>query len=100
MLQRCTNPRNPNFKHYGERGISVCAHWHTFANFLADVGLRPGRQFSLDRYPDNDGNYEPGNVRWATRSEQMKNIRPDLKEKAKKNLARGNEVRWGKKEAA
>ncbi len=61
---------------YLEHGIKVCAEWqHNFPAFLAHVGLRPGPHYSLDRI-DNDGNYEPGNVQWATRTEQNNNRRP------------------------
>lgn len=76
MRQRCTNPRTVRWKDYGGRGIKVCAEWmHDFAAFLRDVGHRPSSDHTLDRI-NNDGNYEPGNVRWATRSEQSINRRP------------------------
>ena len=71
MLSRCRDPRRI---HYAGRGIAVCERWQKFENFLADVGRRPSAQHSLDRI-DVNGNYEPGNVRWATRTEQMNNTR-------------------------
>jgi hypothetical protein len=73
MHQRCRNPKATKHHLYGGRGISVCERWKKFEHFYADMGPRPSKDHSLDRYPDNDGNYEPGNVRWATRSEQEKN---------------------------
>lgn len=77
MKNRCTNPKCQRYEIYGGRGIKVCDRWTaSYEAFLADVGRRPGPEYSLDRYPDRDGNYEPGNVRWATRSEQMLNRRP------------------------
>jgi hypothetical protein len=77
MKYRCTNQDAPNWNDYGGRGIKVCDRWlNSFAAFLADVGPRPSPEHSLDRWPDNDGNYEPDNVRWATRSEQQLNKRP------------------------
>lgn len=76
MLQRCENPKNPNYPNYGGRGISVCERWRaSFEAFLTDVGPRPSPKHSIDRHPNNDGNYEPGNVRWATISEQAWNKR-------------------------
>jgi hypothetical protein len=76
MKDRCRNPNNRNWKNYGGRGITICDEWrHSFATFLEYVGPRPGPEFSIDRYPDNDGNYEPGNVRWATKGEQQRNTR-------------------------
>lgn len=73
MVKRCTNPRNWAWKYYGERGITVCERWMTFENFLADMGDRP-EGLTLDRI-NNDGNYEPGNCRWATRKQQSENRR-------------------------
>lgn len=76
MIQRCTNPNAINYADYGGRGISVCESWmNSFVEFYAAVGPRPSKQHSIDRYPDPNGNYEPGNVRWATRVEQQRNRR-------------------------
>jgi len=75
MVTRCTNRRVDNYKYYGGRGISVCDHWRTFSNFLTDMGERPSLAYSLDRWPNKDGNYEPGNCRWATRIQQARNTR-------------------------
>lgn len=75
MLNRCENPKNDSYEDYGGRGITVCERWHKFENFLEDMGERP-EGMTLDRWPDNDGNYEPGNCRWTTRLEQNNNCRP------------------------
>lgn len=76
MKQRCYNPKTTGYASYGGRGIRVCDRWReSFEAFVADVGERPSLRHSLDRYPDVDGHYEPGNVRWATTREQGRNKR-------------------------
>ena len=76
LIQRCTNPNSQFYHNYGGRGIRVCARWRTsFEAFLEDMGPRPSKKHSIDRFPNNDGNYEPGNCRWATRKEQQRNKR-------------------------
>lgn len=74
MRLRCENNKHVAYRQYGARGITVCGRWRTFANFLADMGERPSREYTLDRYPNKSGNYEPGNVRWATKIEQANNM--------------------------
>ncbi len=73
MKQRCYDPNFIGFHNYGGRGISVCSRWHSFDNFLADMGPRP-EGMSIER-KDTDGNYEPDNCKWATASEQSRNTR-------------------------
>jgi hypothetical protein len=86
ILDRCNDPKHPSYASYGGRGIAVCERWRDPWLFAEDIereiGPRPeGRHsngwplYSLDRWPDNDGNYEPGNVRWGTQSEQALNQR-------------------------
>jgi hypothetical protein len=74
MKRRCYVPHCADYPNYGGRGIVVCERWHAFENFLADMGERPGRGLSIERV-DNDGDYEPGNCRWATKLDQCRNRR-------------------------
>ena len=80
LYRRCHNPKDREYHYYGGRGIRVCDRWREpngqgFLNFLSDMGERPAENLSIDRYPDKDGNYEPGNCRWATDKEQCRNRR-------------------------
>ncbi len=74
MWSRCTNEKVKSYRYYGGRGISVCDRWASFKNFFEDMGKSPSGAHSIDRI-DNDGNYEPGNCRWATVKEQRRNKR-------------------------
>jgi hypothetical protein len=74
MMDRCYKKKSPSFKWYGARGISVCKQWHEFAVYYKDTGEQPAPGLTLDR-KDNNGNYEPENMRWATLSVQNKNRR-------------------------
>lgn len=76
MKNRCYDKGNRKYSDYGGRGIVVCETWkESFLAFLADVGPRPSKNHSIDRFPNMNGNYEPGNVRWATDYEQNRNRR-------------------------
>lgn len=75
IIDRCTRPTSGEWDNYGARGIRICDAWrHEFAAFLSHIGPRPGRGFEIDRI-DNDGNYEPGNVRWVTKKLNNRNRR-------------------------
>ena len=83
MKDRCYNTNRHNYHRYGGRGIKVCERWlNSFEEFLEDVGKSPGDEYSIDR-KDNDGNYEPGNVRWATVEEQSMSRTWNAKNKEK-----------------
>jgi hypothetical protein len=75
IRKRCLNPNDNLYPHYGGRGIRICERWlNSYEAFLEDVGRSPSEKLTLDRI-DNDGDYEPGNVRWTTRTEQARNTR-------------------------
>lgn len=81
MIARCTKPSSPSYINYGGRGITVCDRWQGpdgLANFIADMWPKPSSEHTLDRI-DNDGPYELGNCRWATKSEQQANQRRRVK---------------------
>lgn len=78
MKGRCLRPNYSNYHRYGGRGIKICKRWMVYENFLADVGRAPSPTHSLDRYPNKNGHYTPGNVRWATPKEQSNNTRRNI----------------------
>lgn len=77
MWTRCTNTKVKSYRDYGSRGITVHPEWKRFENFYRDMGKRPSNT-SIDRI-NNNGNYEPGNCRWASRKQQNSNQRPRTK---------------------
>lgn len=100
MLSRCRNKNSSDYTNYGGRGITVYAGWvgkDGFQNFVKDAGLRPSKEYTLDRYPNNDGNYEPGNVRWGTDEQQNRNKRNNLwfEFSGIRLIAKDWELRWG-----
>jgi AP2 domain. len=77
---RCHCPGSGGYEKYGAKGISVCERWReSFEAFLSDMGAKPGPEYSIDRYPDGAGNYQPGNCRWATLVEQANNVKTNRK---------------------
>ena len=82
MNRRCTDHTSKNYRTYAGRGIKICSQWQSFEVFLADMGPKPSPRHSIDRI-DNDGNYEPGNCRWATSQQQCANRRAPYKMEAR-----------------
>lgn len=90
MWRRCTNPASVDWPRYGGRGITVCRRWHRFEDFLADMGLCPD-DLTLDRI-NNDGGYEPGNCRWTTWEQQVRNRRSNSGERHSNAKLTGDDV--------
>ena len=96
MVERCHTTTHRNYAEYGGRGISVCLEWRSnFQDFIKYVGLRPSPRHSIDRYPNNNGNYEPGNVRWATSKQQQRNMRSNVLDPIKVAEIRNTPKTWG-----
>lgn len=80
MLGRCYNPNVWNYNRYGGVGITVCERWRrSFTNFFSDMGAKPSKAHTLDRWPNSSGNYEPSNCRWASKKEQVRNRKVTVK---------------------
>ncbi len=77
MRQRCENPKDPDYKHYGGRGIAVCDRWTDYAGFISDMGKKPSREHSIERR-DNERGYSPKNCYWGTKQVQCNNQRRNL----------------------
>lgn len=90
MIQRCTNPNNPKYDHYGGRGITICKEWRKFKNFYSDMGPKPTPEHSIDRI-NNDGNYEPSNCRWTTTKIQNYNRHTSNQNTNKTHCKNGHE---------
>ncbi len=79
IRDRCYNPNNLAYHNYGSRGIKMCERWrNSFQNFFEDMGPRPSKSHSIDRFPDNNGDYGPANCRWATTEQQALNKRTNV----------------------
>lgn len=91
MRSRCNNPKEKSWPDYGGRGIKVCDEWmNDFSAFYSHIGPKPTKSHTIDRI-NNDGDYEPGNVRWATRTEQNLNRRKYKHTKLKTHCPSGHE---------
>jgi len=100
MKARCNNPNFKQYPDYGGRGVTVHPNWlgeNGFVNFLSDMGHKPSPEYSLDRFPDTNGNYTPSNCRWATEEQQKRNTRRNvwLEHDGIKMIVKDWAIRWG-----
>lgn len=94
MIDRCTNKKIWQYEFYGARGIKICDRWSSFAYFIDDMGKKPSKEHSIDRI-DVNGNYEPSNCRWATKTEQVINQRIAKSNKTgHKGVFKYNSKKW------
>ena len=99
MMRRCYQKTFHQYKNYGAKGITVYKPWHDAETFLIAMGSKPTPQHTIDRFPNQTGNYEPGNVRWATKVEQTRNRRPvsEWKTDRLKNISIAAKAAWKKR---
>ena len=91
MISRCLNKNFTNFENYGGRGIKVCDRWLKFDEFISDMGIKPNKDYQIDRI-DNNGNYDINNCKWSSRTENCNNKNNNVKYNYKGELLSVTEI--------